>query len=74
VKFLAREVVVLVLTTIPLILVLAGVADLVLFLDKVPTISVWLRQHPVYFWVPAVLMVLFIVLLALHLFVWTWPE
>lgn len=53
---------------------LVGALDLSLFLDKQPTVSAWLRQHPSYFWVPAKLIVVALVLLMLHLFVWTWPE
>jgi hypothetical protein len=33
------------------------------------TITAWLRLHPFWFWKPAVLLVLFVVALAAHLFV-----
>ncbi len=56
------------------VVLLVGALDLGLFLDRQPTVSAWLRGHPAYFWVPAKLIVLALVLLALHLFVWTWPE
>lgn len=46
----------------------AGLADFGLWLAGDPTISRWLRQHPRWFVVPAVLTVVFLFLLAVHLF------
>ncbi len=52
------------------IIALALFIDLILYLCGQPTVSQLLRAKPECFWIPAGVMVAFIVLLALHLFGW----
>lgn len=56
------------LLAIAFVLVSGGVADFGLWLRDETTVSQLLRERPAWFWWPAGLMVLFLVLLALHLF------
>jgi hypothetical protein len=53
-------------------LLVAGLIDLGLDLTGQGTMSVWLRTQPLWFWVPAVVLVVFLVALGIHLFVPAW--
>lgn len=57
-----------VLCLIGAVILVGGLGDFILFLCKKPTITDFLRDNPEYFWVPVMVIVGAIVLLAIHLF------
>ncbi len=50
------------------VIVLTLCLDLTLYLTGRKTISQWLRLHPLWYWTPALLMLVFMAVLAVHLF------
>jgi uncharacterized membrane protein YbhN (UPF0104 family) len=52
-----------------LVIVAGGIFDLGFYLNGEATISEWLQANPLWFFIPALLMLLFILALMFHLFV-----
>lgn len=52
---------------VALVFLFAGAADYVLSWDGMRTITNWLRQHPLWFYIPAGILILFLIVLGLHI-------
>ena len=55
------------IAAIALILLIGAIFDLALWITRVETISDWLRAHPLWYIVPALMLVFFVAGLGIHL-------